>query len=369
MKSRFLAIALAVALAAGPMCAQTTKPVSAAGAAKIQQQIDKMQRALDAIPDSDQNWKGLKPVIAGFLGNARAALASSDTYLALAQLGKAYAPFQAMQYSEKTDAAVKDMPAFEAQWKRVSLDIASFDSAARNRAWDNLPAVVRALSESSAGKIEALLNASRAYAKVTSTQSGLYYLGETKAEADFAELCYSINVARRGTPFPLRSYSPELKALQTRLNAAFQPPRSIQKHPQFIRLNATVKLANELDAAGLHAGALYQYLDALQQLSTLEAPETDAAQQERIPSAITSLQEQLAASGRDDSIAELFLQTARLLSAPRDGKVPQASDWTSANVIVTEVLPAYFAAAKAAPAEAPSQKRSTTITLVRWPYT
>lgn len=368
MKPHLFAIAFAASLTTGTALAQTTQlaaPQSAAS--KIQQQTKSIQQTLQAKPDSDQTWKGLKPVLSNFLDNAQQALGAGQTYLALEQLGKAYGPFQAMQYSEEHDAAVKDMSGFEAQWKRVSVEVSSFDAAARNRAWDRLPAVVRALSESSAGKTGALLSASRAYAKVTSTGSGLYYLGESKAAAGFADFCYSLALSRGGAAFPLRSYSPELKAFQTRLNAAFQPPRSIAKHPQFIRLNATVKLANELDAAGLYAGALYQYLDAVQQLSAMETPEVDAAQQGRIPSAIAGLEKQLAASGRDDSIAELFLQKARLAITPQDGK--DSAEWTLAGSIVSEVLPAYFAAAQAAPAEAPAVKRSTTVTLVRWPYT
>src|SRR5262249_37415890 len=145
--------------------------------------------------------------------------------------------------------------------------------ALRRKAWDDTTAATRAIGESAQGKIETLVEASRAYAAVTSPGEGVFYLGQAQAAAELAALAHELRSVRGSPrPPPLRSVLPELDTLQAKVNRAFRPPRSIERHPDFIRLNAALKLARELDAATLYGGALYQYLDAVQQLAALDPP-------------------------------------------------------------------------------------------------
>ena len=338
-------------------------------APQVQREVAKMRKALNAKSDTDPGWKDLKPNISFFLGNAETALAAGQNYLALEQFIKASSIFNAKEYADQHYTPQSGLEGFESQWKRVSAEVSSFDNTARNRQWAKFPVAVRALSESAAGKVDILLHAGEAYAKVTTPETGYYYLGQTKTLADLANFCYGLNTARRGSPFPVRSIAPELRALQARVYAAFQPPRSIDKHPLFITLSATLKTAFDLDSAGLYAGALYQYLDAVRQLSSMEMPDLDAAARTQLESALSKAKEQLYSTRLDDSIAELWVQKAESLITPKNGKEPAPDDWKAANAIVTELLPAYSAMINTVPTEPPTFKRSTRITLVRWPYT
>jgi len=338
-------------------------------AQQVQREVEKKQKTLNSIPDSDAGWKDMKPNVAFFLGNAGAALAAGQNYLALEQLGKASSIFDAKEYADKYYTPQSGMEGYEVQWKRVSAEVTSFDGSARNRQWAKFPVIVRALSESASGKVDTVLHAGQAYAKVTSPETGFFYLGQTKALADFANFCYRLDAARRGSPFPLRSIKPELRALQARMFEAFQPPRSIDKHPLFITMSATLKTAFDLDASGLFAGALYQYLDAVRQLTSMEMPDLDAAAKTQLESGLSKAKEQLYSNGLDDSIADLWVQKVQSLVIAKNGKEPQPDEWKAANAIIKDLVPAYFNVVNTVPKEQPSLKRSTTITLVRWPYT
>ena len=205
---------------------------------------------------------------------------------------------------------------------------------------------------------------------MTDIPSSLYYLGEAKSAADFANFCHSLDLPVHGTPLELRSIAEELDALQARVNAAFQPPRSIEKHPQFIRLNASLKLAKELNAAGLYAGALYQYLDAVQRVKSIELTDPGTTSRTQLRSRFDAAEEQLKTSGRDDSIAELFLQKARFLLSVQEGSEPTSDNWTLVDSLVDEVLPTYVSTVSHTTNPAVSAaKASTRVTLVRWPYT
>jgi hypothetical protein len=219
---------------------------------------------------------------------------------------------------------------------------------------------VRALAEAAQGQAIALVDASRPYAKATDNSAGYYYVGEAEADTAYATFCYGLALRRTGAPLNAHSIAPQLENLQQRINAIFRPPLSIEKHPDFIRLNSTVKLANELDGSKRYAGALYEYLLAELQLGLLQnsTPSGDLhAEAEKWKSKLSH--------GRDDSIAELFLERAECSFDTKD-----PTDTKKAAVIFATVLPAYFAAITAT-ANSPTThpQRSTTVTLVRWPFT
>jgi hypothetical protein len=195
--------------------------------------------------------------------------------------------------------------------------------------------------------------------------SALHYAGESKAQAQFNDFCYTLHLPRKTAAFPLRSISRELQQLQTHVMAAYRPPRSVKRHADFIRLNATLKLAGELDAAKLYAGALYQYLDATQQFAVFDAATPAAAKQSRLRKSLRKMSTYLGGSQQDQSIAQLFLERAEAGLT----RSPGAAGWITVETIVEQVLPAYFAALKASP---PSEHRApagVTVTLGRWPYT
>jgi hypothetical protein len=358
----FLAGILALGISALPAAGQDAP-------SQVQAEIERLQRTVSGKPAADPDWKEAKPSLSGSLSRALEALHAGRLYSSLEELKEARTSLRALE-ATKESAPKSGLPGFESAWKKTSLELAG--PAGKAPAWTNAPAAIRALAETAQGQTTILLMASRSYAGATSPGAGFYYLGEAKAAAESAAFYATLHSSRQaapGPPAPLRSIAPELRRLQDRTVAAFKPPRSIERHGDFIRLNATLKRAGELDAAQLHAGALYQYLDAVQQFERLDFPVPDAARQSALRGNLAALHSRLRGSRQDDSIAELFLERAETVLAGRNGSGPSAEDWRNAAVLAERVLPAYFALLKPAPPPSRQAVQPITVTLLRWPYT
>jgi hypothetical protein len=347
---------------AGLLLIANIKASAQDAAAQTKTEIDRLQQSLKAQPIQSPDLADLRKEIEQRLKDADSARSAGRLYLSLENLGQAEDYFHAVRTIEANAEAIKDnLPAFEAEWGKASLEYAALEKQAHQRNWNRFPSAVRALSESAQGRTIPLLEGSRGFATATKPQDGLAYMGEAKGEAAYANFLYGLSIARKGSPFPLRSVLPELEALQEKTNAAFQPPRSIDMHPRFINLNATLNFARELDGAQSYAGALYQYLEATRHYGMLDPTVPDEAKQ-------SALRTQVAAK-RDDSIAQIFLEKVNGWLNKPEGAAPVPDEWRSIRVIVEQVLPAYYSALKPAAPLQQRAARTATLTLVRWPYT
>ena len=339
-------------------------------ALQIKAQIESLQQSLRDRPVSDPDFAPINAMAGDALKAASEALNAGRLYLSLEKLADASSLLKGARTAEDKAAVVKGgLPAFESQWGKASLNLAALDKQAGERNWSHAPAAVRALSETAQGKSLPLLEGGRGFATSTAPKDGLFYVGQAQGEAEFAQFCATLNLPHTTMPFPLRSLLPELQRLQGKTNAAFQPPRSIELHSRFIALNSALKLAQELDSRRFYNGALYQYLEAARHYGMLEAAPLDAAKQAALRKTISAAQDKLATSTHDDSIAKLFLERAASQVEHADGSLPSADEWKSAQAIVDQVLPAYFAAQKPASPLQTASGKSVDITLVRWPYT
>lgn len=312
-----------------------------------------------AKPDSG-NWKQKKPELAADAAAAEAALKAGRVYLALELLGTSRHDLRGFEALDKQSLAAAGLPAFEAAARSVeTAPIAPFRAGT--------PAAVRALAESYSGRIRSLLDGGRGFAKATGVADGLYYLGGAQAAQESAAFARSLDFASAGKLPPVRPVAAELTALQNRVLAVYKPPRSVSEHPSFIRINGTLKLAQELDGQGLRFGALYQYLEALRLFTMLEAGGEPRPLGE-LRSAAAGLETRLAADRRDHSLARLFLERAAARLDEAAAK-DDAALRRSAQAIVEAVVPAYFAALEARVSQTRPAGRTATVTLVRWPYT
>ena len=339
-------------------------------ATQTKAEIQRLQQSLKEQPVQGPDLADLTKGIEQRLKDADSARSAGRLYLSLENLGQAEDYFQAVRTIEAKADAIKDnLPAFEAEWGKASLEYTALDKQAHQRNWERFPAAVRALSESAQGRTIPLLEGSRGFATATKPQDGLAYMGEAKGEAAYASFLYGLSLARKGAPFPLRSVLPELEALQEKTNAAFQPPRSIDMHPRFINLNATLKFARELDSSKAYAGALYQYLEAARHYGMLDPTVPDEAKQSALRSQVAEELKKVSSSKRDDSIAQIFLEKANGWLNKPEGASPSSDEWRAVQVIVQQVLPAYYSALKPAAPVQQRASRTATLTLVRWPYT
>src|SRR5216683_836253 len=335
--------------------------------ATLESETARIQRELRAMSDPDPDLKDSKDLIESFISHTSDALKARRYYLGLEELSRARVVLDGVQAVRDSQQAIeKGMPGFEGEWAKTAVALKDLNGNPAPPA--DVPAVVAALAQSAQSKAIPVLDAAHACAAESDTRFGFYYLGSAKGAAAFADFCSSLKLARERSPAPLRSVSPELEQLQEKVVNAFRPPRSIQQHSEFIRLNGALKLTRELDAAKHYEGALYHYLDAVQQHAALEMKVPDAAQRARIRKQIGALNDRLHYSDRDESIAELFVERA---AAQVGAKQPTANAWKSARAIVDVTLPAYFEVLKA-PGELEENARAqTTVTLIRsqvcWP--
>lgn len=335
---------------------------------QVRAEMERLQRSLKE-----------KPVaMPGFAFNAEKelktiseALDAGGLYTALERLNQVEGVIEGIRFAadRKAEVAKGGMPAFQAVFHQKGRDLAAFEKTLETVDWSPMPAAVRALSDAARTRTGPLLEGGLGFATAIGPADGLFYLGQAEGEARFARFCASLKLPRAGAPFPLRSLLPELDSLQEKTNAAFQPPRSIDQHPRFIALNSTLKLARELDAAKLYAGALYEYLEATRHYGMLDMAPLDDAGKAELKKDLAAAHTELDADTRDHSIAQIFLERADGQIAHADGSTPGADDWRSARAIADRVLPAFFAAQKPAAPLRQVAGKTVDITLVRWPYT
>lgn len=339
-------------------------------AVQLAAEIQRIERAWKEISLADPSIASLASSSRASLKAAGESLQSGRLYLAIERLTQATDLYHgARAVVERTEKVTNGLPAFETEWGKASLDLVALAREVQSKKWRDAPAALRALSETALGRSVPLLDGSRGFATATGPKDGLFYLGEALGEAEFAKFCGSLTLPRKSRGWAARSLLPELLALQAKADAAFQPPRSIEQHPRFIALNSTIKLARELDSSKSYYGAFYQYLEAVRHYGMLDAAPADEARQQELTSAIDAESKKLAGTARDDSILQLFLERAGSQTAHADGSAPSADEWRSVQVIVSQVIPAYAAALKAAAPLHQSKNKTIDVTLVRWPYT
>jgi hypothetical protein len=253
---------------------------------------------------------------------------------------------------------------FEAEWRRAGVDLRTDLEAPKASALHGVhPAAVRAAGEAALFQARVFYEASLDYGRNTTPESGFFYIGAARAQAGMAALCRSLSRPSALPEPALRPLATELDVLEGELLAAYRPPASIDRHPEFIRASAGLKEARELDAAGLRYGALYRYLASALRVAQARAglPAPDPAALLR---RLDSWSGRLAADKVDHSLGRLFLelaQASRAVGAPDELAV--------AGVIAEDVLPRYLAALQPPTPRPTPPSPEVTVTLVRWPYT
>jgi hypothetical protein len=348
-------------LAVFALAAWTAGAGGAASDDPLASEIARWQTFAATHPSRSEMWSDVQTDTRPVLSSAADSLAKGQRALALQRLASARIQLAAFDYLDARPPTELDSAAFEAEWKRMGevlradLVAPKLDALAGVR-----PAVSRALAEAALLQVRAYYEAGLDFGRNTMARDGLFYVGAAQAQRDFVALAGTLLPPSPKPLPPLRSFAPELDAFEDTLLAAYVPPASIDRHPDFIAASASLKEARELDAAGLRYGALYKYLQAAQRLPVAR-DEADA------PGRLAALEKRLDESPFDASIGRLYLEIARAdLAAQAPGKSANA-----AAAIADDVLPRYFSALAPAPRPnpPPHPRAEVTVTLVRWPYT
>jgi hypothetical protein len=330
------ALLLLLLLAAAVLTAAQADPLAA--------EIERWTAFIRGDAGSGEMWGQVKSSVEPLLARAASALKNGRRLLALQRFAVVRVNLEAATSAFKQE----DAAAFEARWRREGIafrDVADVDQIQ--------PAALRALAEIAAPQAKIYYEASLEYSRSTTTESGLFYLGLAHAQKSFLEFARKSSIPTAQKPPALRSLRNELDALERELLAAYRPPISIDKHPEFIVASSMVKEARELEAAGYRYGALLRYLEASRRTAQIRGLEMGRDEASRL---VRQYERRFAAENLDHSIGRLFIELAD-------------DDPAHTDSVAAAALPRYVAALAPAAPPAAKPKPAVTVTLVRWPYT
>ena len=286
------------------------------------------------------------------LGRAKAALDAGRQHLALYEFEGVFVLANAFAFANES-AAVTTTDSFIARWKSEG------EPKPRASAEADAPAVIRALVASAARRAPVTYRAALPYGQDAGVEAGIYYLGESRALAAFADFARTIPWTRSGAPAPIRAVGSDIDAFDAEVTNAYERMIPAQ-HPTYIVVSVLLKRARALNDAGDHAGALFEYLLARLRFAPLRGAGDESFGVDALTAASARLTPDL-----DHSIARVFVEMAEAGLASQDSTLQR-----NAAAIVADVLPAYHAALR------PETRSTTTavdpavtITLVRWPFT
>ena len=268
------------------------------------------------------------------LGKVREA---KDPLLKLYRLREPYVGIQSLAYMADHRDAMNDLAAFQALWEEGSRT----DRGARKEDGGNN--ATRGLIEISVNRHRRLREASVAYARISSPQSGLYYLAEAEGHRLFAERIQSLPIAsRRDRALPAQAaVASGLEELEVRTLELFGKDRTSRAA---VPISAKLKEARELLDDGAVAGALVVLVEA-----RLLLGREDVNREQRPPTpALADLE--------DDPIALLLIAMAE-------------EDPDTKPLIESEALPFYLTMIGTERGNPRAAEPAVTVTIVRWPYT
>lgn len=286
------------------------------------------------------------------LARAKAAADAGREHLALYELEGAFVMAHAFAFVSE-QAAVKTDEQFAAAWKSAG------EPQPRAATPRDSPAIVRAMAASGARRAPVTYRAALPYGQDAGVPAGLYYLGEARALAAFADFVSALAWKREGQAPAIRSIQPELVAFDREVTTAYENMMPAE-HPTYIVVSVLIKRARSLNDNGDYAGALFEYLLARLRFGPLRKATETPADDKVISEARARL-----AGGTDHSIARVFVEMADTALA---GEEPAPR--RNAGFIAHDVLPAYHAALSRAPRDTTTAvDPDVTVTLVRWPFT
>lgn len=331
----------------------------------------------DPIADDVTRWKGYfaaDTVTVGFvaqvkrsaataLTSADQALAKGRRALALLRLGNVRANLEPALYpATRANVTLEEVDAERARLAS-RFEPSALQSLIRP---SGTSALGLALAQASAMQARQTFDASPAYGEATEPLFGMYYLAQGVSYLDHAAFVARAGASLRSAgerPPKLRSLAYEIRALRDEMLAAYKPPLSIDRHPEYIGASSATKEALEYEAAGLREAALLRYLQAALRFVPLQ-PSAAPLPATALAAKMDAARKQLAEPGVDHSIGTLFLEVAA-----SDVDTASSGHANIASAIVDDVLPRYFAALRPAVATAAFKRPEVTVTLVRWPYT
>jgi hypothetical protein len=324
---KFLLTTLLVLLFAAICYAQDPAKQIAAVTTDLEKQLLKANPSIE-----------LKQQCTNDIADARANLKRDFVLLSLynlrtCQLELGSRAFAAARTNIKTNAE------FEQGLQQLNTQIAEREKQLLQPTPKPLPAILTALTQLSQLDIKEYQQTGRQAALNNNVPEALYLIGHVPANLDLATFTRSLHLPAPKTAATFRSVAPELAKLEA---AALRTFKSADKNsqPQFERLKASLKTANELNSASMFEGALLKYLESEFYFGLI----ITSAEKEDLEHLQGRADEagELTTGKVDHSIAALFAQMARASLKPASGGMPTQTQIKQAVAILNLVLPSYY---------------------------
>jgi hypothetical protein len=236
--------ALVVALCAACVRNAGAAPHDARFAAAVQREIDRLDAKVGILAAASRPSPP-PPELERFRSGLQRARTAAAPSLRLVRLRDVCVDVERFAYAGVHRQAGESAAAFETLWSEEAPRFAPSPTMRRSGG-----GLLIALGDAAQNRAEKLYAASRAYARVTSPEAGLYYLGEAHGQLQFRDLVRAL-----GTPAPSTAEPPPdaqrldmaADATERAVLAAFAGDRM---NPALVPVSTSLKEARELAARG-----------------------------------------------------------------------------------------------------------------------
>ncbi|MEP7342876.1 MAG: hypothetical protein ABI977_34425 [Acidobacteriota bacterium] len=245
----------------------------------------------------------------------------------------------------KSEIEKQGQEAFEREWQHLGKEVAASNTPRPLPTSPQLPTAIKAIAERSQTQIQPYYQSGWLYGLNTTIGNGLYYLGLTKANYDFAAFCQSLRFNNPKTALRLRSLEPELNKLEAEILQAYKQADVAKQQASYNRINSTLKMASELNKEKRFSGALLQYLQVSLLFWTISEPPVEAQPLDRLKKQVEAMRAQLSSGKADHSIGLLFLEMAQSRIETTESQSDHEARMEahrSAAIILNRVLPRYL---------------------------
>jgi hypothetical protein len=299
---------------------------------------DDVERRLSSFKVSDD----LKQQCTTDIAEARTNLKLKNLYLSLYTIRTCQLELASLAYAEaKSDLTKKGAAAFETEWRALGTALSEKEKILADRT-TKLPAVIVALADVSQSQARPYYQSGKLFALNSNLAEGIYYVGRAPANLDFAIMCRGLHLSRpKKATTVFRSPHPELTQLETMTLRTYKTADVSTQQGQYNRVNASLKIAGELDRASMFEGALLKYLESKLYFGLIITT-AEREDLQHLRERTKELEKQLISDKVDHSIGLLFWQMADRSLNPDEKAEPGAAQIKRAVVILNQVLPSYF---------------------------
>lgn len=305
----------------------------------ISTEIARLKKILTALNLSGEDTQAYTKL----LDRASATLQSGYFYLGLSYLQEAETNLISLEYLQaNSNIEQQGIDSFEKEWQRLGGQLREGEKTLAANRFRQMPVFVKALVEISQNQIQPYYKSGRLFGLNTTIKDGLYYLGLSLANLNFAIYCQQLNLSEPVSKAKALSLEPQLQQTETATVNAFQQADTAAKQQRFIPVNSTLKMAWELNRAGNFSGALFQYLNACQRLGIIEEEEVTAQHFKALKMQSLSMRKRLSSNSIDHSIGLFYWQKAQRALQYDTADKSDGETLKQAAVIMEQVLPRYF---------------------------